>query len=98
MQLSCRLLPKNDIVRRQLVSRLLALGFEPGSDGDVVTLDYDGPCDGKPLAAITVFEDFGCDRVIVSKDWGSREGQNKEESTMLYAKLGGRYTSHQWDE
>lgn len=79
MQLSCRLTPKNEKEREQLVSRLLALGFDPFLNGDAVGLEYEGDCDGKALAGITVFESFGCDRVIICKDWSDYcgEGQNK---------------------
>ena len=80
MKLSCRLIPRDDRTRQNLVGRLLALGFEPFSDGEAVAIEYEGVCDGKPLAAISVFESFGCDHAIVFKDWGDDcgEGQNAE--------------------
>lgn len=85
MQLHCRLIPKDEKMRQQLVARLLALGFEPKWEDSSVVLDYEGACDGKALSAITVFESFGCDRAIIFKDWGSNsgEGQNQTQKTRL---------------
>lgn len=87
MQLQCRLVPRNDTIRTQLVARLVALGFEPHSDGSAVVLDYDGPCSGRPLSAITVFESFGCDRAIIFKDWKG-DDEDGEPNTRIKVNLG----------
>ena len=75
MKLYCRLKPPSEQVERSLVSRLEALGHKPIIDTDgAVILDYEGACDGTPLAIITVFESFGCDRTFVYQG-GHGEGQ-----------------------
>lgn len=89
MKLSCKLVPRDDKIRQQLIGRLLALGFEPFSDGEAIAIEYEGVCDGTPLAAITVFESFGCDHAIVFKDWGKDcgEGQDEESKTCIKVTL-----------
>lgn len=79
MNMYCRLLPKDEGIRLSLMSRLEALGHKPIVDSDgAVVLDYEGECSGTPLAIITVFESFGCDRVFVFKDWrGEDDGRPK---------------------
>lgn len=79
MKLHCRITPKDDQMRKLLVGRLLALGFDPYWDDGAVVLDYEGVCDGKTLAAITVFESFGCDRAIIFEDWGPKDGEGQNE-------------------
>lgn len=87
MKLYCRLLPRTDQIRDSLVARLKALGHEPIIDSDgAVVLDWEGECSGTPLAIITVFESFGCDRVFVFKDWkGEDDGRPR---TKIRANLG----------
>ncbi len=83
MNLHCRLMPKNEGMLNQIVSRLKALGHNPIVDSDgAVVLDYSGECSGTPLAIITVFESFGCDHVFVWK--GEKDGSK----TRIKASLG----------
>ena len=85
MHLHCRLMPKNEDIQNSIVSRLEAMGHDPIIDSDgAVILDYDGDCSGTPLAIITVFESFGCDRVFVWKG----ETKSGEPTTRIQAKLG----------
>lgn len=67
MKLCCRMIPKTSEIREKLVSRLVALGYEPTVSDDSVTLEYDGNYDRHAMAIISVFESFGCDRAIVFK-------------------------------
>lgn len=77
MQLTCRLIPKNRMVKRQLVARLEALGFKPRVEENCVSLDYTGNFNKEAMTIISVFDSFGCDRAIICKDWGcdNDEGQ-----------------------
>lgn len=90
MKLYCRLMPRNELVQNQLITRLKVLGHGPIIDTDgAVILDYEGACDGTPLAIITVFESFGCDRVFVFKDWrNDGKGQGEESQTAIKVNLG----------
>ena len=89
MKLFCRLMPDSNKTRYSLVSRLESLGHKPIIDSDgAVILDWEGSCSGTPLAIITVFESFGCDRVFVFKDWGQNdEGQNQISTTSVKVNL-----------
>ena len=90
MKLSCQASPKHSTIRRQLVARLLALGFEPQEEGDRIVVDYEGAFDGKAMALISVFETFGCDRALIFTEMGgeSNEGSQKEGETLIAIRLG----------
>lgn len=91
MKLYCRLLPRNEYVERSLVERLEAIGQKPIIDTDgAVILDYEGPSGETPLAIISAFESYGCDRMFVFKDWRSDdEGQRTKGQTAIKVNLGG---------
>lgn len=72
MKLHCRLTPDSEKTRDSITARLEALGCKYVIDiYGAIVVNYEGACDGKPLAIITVFESFGCDRVYVLQDWRS---------------------------
>lgn len=87
MELQCKLIPKGDQMRQQLVARLLALGFDPYSVGDSVVVDYTGAFDKKAMTLISVFDSFGCDRAVIFKSFGGENGEGQEQARTTSVKV-----------
>lgn len=89
MELYCQIVPRGEQMRARIAKALEALGVSSREEGGIIAVDYDGPYDQRAANLIKTFESFGCDRIIVFRDWGHDEGQTATPKTSVQATLGG---------